>query len=199
MRGMLVTWRRYITENLGLIVAIAAAAIALWSAKIQRDAMQLDQRPYVKVSFVTIEPRKVDDSPQSADRRLHPTGWSGYDAQVLVEVTGKTPAFNVAARGSCLPAHLLERTDTDNGLTWRLWPFLFNQAEHLTCHVQHDLTNGDLPPNVPFNLNVKYDDIFGHHHLTTFCEVIIMGHGEGTPRTSATGTVECEGFQFQMN
>jgi len=199
MRKLLAAWRRHITENLGLIVAIAAAAIALWSAKIQRDALQLDQRPYLKVSFASITPHKVDDSPQSTERRLHPSGWSGYDAQVLINVTGKTPAFNVDARGSCVPPHFLERDDTDNGLTWRLWPFLFDETEHINCHVQHDLRNGDLPPNVPFDLTVRYDDIFGHHHLTTFCETIITGHGEGTPRMNASGTIECDGFRFQMD
>jgi hypothetical protein len=35
--------------------------------------------------------------------------------------------------------------------------------------------------------------------LIRLCEVIITGHGEGTPRTTATGTVECDGFKYQMN
>jgi hypothetical protein len=197
MRQMFTSWKRHITENLGLIVAIAAAFIALWSAKIQRDALQLDQRPYLKVTFESIEPNK---SPQSADMlRLYPSGWEGYDAHVVVEVTGKTPAFHVHAQGSCVPSHFLDRQGSDNGLTWRLWPFLFDERQLLNCHVQHDLPNGGLPPNVPFDLTVTYDDIFGQHHVTTFCEVIITGHGEGTERRSATGTVECEGLKYQMN
>ena len=199
MRHMFTSWRRHITENLGVIVAVAAAAIALWWAKIQRDAFQLDQRPYLKVTFESIEAKEADKSPQSADMRLHPSGWSGYDAHVTVEVTGKTPAFNVDARGSCVPTHFLDRQDTDNALTWRRWPFLFDEKQLLNCHVQHDLPMGNLPHNVPFDLTVKYDDIFGHHHMTTFCEVIITGHGEGTARTTATGTVECDGFKYQMN
>ena len=127
----------------------------------------------------------------------HP-GWSGYDAHVMLEITGKTPAFNIDARGTCVPVGE-PLGNTDNGQTWRLWPFLFDEKQLLNCHVEHDLPNGDLPVNVRFNLTVKYDGIFGHHHVTTFCEVIITGHGEGTSRASATGTVECDGFKFQMN
>jgi hypothetical protein len=198
MRRILTSWRRLITENLGVIVAIAAAAIALWSAKIQRDALQLDQRPYLKVTFESI---KADKNPQNNKTvmDLNPSGWEGYDAYATLEVTGKTPAFNVDARGSCVPTHFLDRQDTDNGLTWRLAPFLFDEKQILHCHVQHDLPDGRLPFNVPFNLTVKYDDVFGHHHLTTFCEIIITGHGEAAPPTGAFGTVECDGFKFQMN
>jgi len=193
-RRRVTEWRRRITENLGLVVAIAAATFALWSAKIQRDALQLDERPYLKVSFERIQPKRDQIS------EGHPiSSWSGYDAYVAVEVSGKTPAFNVAARGGCVPEHLLDKQGTDNGLTWRLWPFLFNEKQTLHCHVEHDLPNGDLPPNVPFNLTIQYDDIFKHHHLTTFCEVIITLRGEGQPRPDATGTVECDNFKFQMN
>jgi len=120
MRKMLASWRRHLAENFGLVVAIMAAVIALWSAKIQRDALQLDERPYLKVTFDSIEPIATDKSPGSTDQRLHPSGWSGYDAYAVLEVTGKTPAFNVAARGSCVPVNFLPRQDTDNGLTWRL-------------------------------------------------------------------------------
>jgi hypothetical protein len=193
---MVRSWRQRVTENIGLVVAIAAATIALWSAKIQRDALQLDERPYLKVSFERIEPKR--------DQR-HPTpSWSGYDAHAVVEVSGKTPAFNVSARGSCVPEHLLDKQGTDNGLTWRLWPFLFNEKQTLNCHVEHDLPNGDLPRNVPFNLTIQYDDIFKRHHLTTFCEVIITSRGEGPggeelPRPQAIGTIECDNFKFQMN
>ena len=199
-RRTFTSWRRHITENLGIIVAIAAVFIALWSAKIQRDALQLDQRPYLKVTFESIKAEEVaDKSPQNTVMHLYPSGWEGYDAYATLEVTGKTPAFNVDARGSCVPTHFLDQEDTDNGLTWRRWPFLFNEKQLLHCHVQHDLPKGSLPFNVPFGLTVKYDDIFGHHHLTTFCEIIITGHGEGTPRTGASGAVECDGFKFQMN
>ncbi len=168
-----------------MIVAIAAAVIALWSAKIQRDALQLDQRPYLKVSFDKIGPTE---------------GNHGYDADVIVEVSGKTPAFNIAARGSCLPNHSPNsQQQSDNGLTWRLWPFLFGEKQPIHCHVEQDLRNGDLPVNVRFNLNVQYDDIFKRHHLTTFCEIIITGRGEGAPRPDAVGTLECDDFTFVMN
>src|SRR5580698_1512512 len=96
-RRVIENWRRWVTENLGLVVAIAAATIALWSAKIQRDALQLDERPYLKVSFERIEPHRDQNS------EGHPiSSWSGYDAYATVELSGKTPAFNVAARGSCV-------------------------------------------------------------------------------------------------
>lgn len=184
------SWKRRLTENAGLIVAIAAATIALWSAKIQRDALQLDQRPYLKVAFDRIEPTKRGDG-----------SWDGYDAHVVVEVSGKTPAFHIAAHGSCVAREFLARSgkgDTDNGLTWRLWPFLFGEKQGIMCHYQHDLPDGDLPLNVPFDLNVQYDDIFKRHHVTTFCEIIITGRGERLPRRDAAGTVECDDFQFVM-
>jgi hypothetical protein len=121
---MLRDWRRRLTENAGVIVAIAAATIALWSAKIQRDALQLDQRPYLKVTFSRVEPMK--DSNGSPH---------GYDAHVVVEVSGKTPAFKVAARGSCIAREFLDEhshsNNKINGLTWRLWPFLFTEKQTL--------------------------------------------------------------------
>ncbi len=188
---MFKSWRRHLSDNLGLIVAIAAAAIALWSAKIQRDALQLDERPYLKVSFESIEPMKTTDRSR--------TGWSGYDAHVFIEVSGKTPAFSVAARGSCVPEHFSTgriRTTASRGDFGRS---CLMRKQVLNCHVEHDLPKGDLPVNVPFNLTVHYDDIFKHHHMTTFCEIIMTSQGEGTPHTNATGTVECQNFKFQMN
>lgn len=185
------SWRRRLTENAGLIVAIAAATIALWSAKIQSDALQLDQRPYLRVRFDRIEPTKRSDG--SSD---------GYNAHAVVEVLGKTPAFDIAAHGSCAARELLGRNDrgnTGNGLTWRLWPFLFDEKQEINCHFQHDLPNGDLPANIQFDLNVKYGDIFKHHHVTTFCEVVVTGRGEGVPRRDAVGTVECDDFRFIMD
>ena len=188
-------WRRVISQNLGLVVAVAAVAIALWSAKIQRDAMRLDERPYLKVSFESIKSVKPDHIANG----LHVSPWIGYDADVEIQVSGKTPAFNVAARGTCFPEHFLKEQGTDNGQTWRLWPFLFDEKQSLRCHVEQDLPNGDLPPNVPFNLTVHYDDIFNNHHVTTFCEVIITMRDEGMPRQDASGTVECDKFKFIMN
>jgi hypothetical protein len=187
-------WSERIGQNLGLVVAIAAVAIAVWSAKVQRDAMQLDERPYLKVSFESIEPTKRS---QIAKEGI--SQWSGYDAKVEIQVSGKTPAFKVAARGKCARVDLLKRQGTDNGLTWRLWPFLFDEKQTVSCHVEQDLPDGNLPPNVPFDLAVDYDDIFKRRHRTTFCEVIITMRGEGVPRHDAIGTVECEHFKFVMN
>lgn len=202
-RRTFTSWRRHITENLGLIVAIAAAAIALWSAKIQRDALQLDQRPYLKVTFESI---KADKNPQnnSTVMDLYPSGWEGYDAYATLEVTGKTPAFNVDARGSCLPNHFqkgqaADNGVTDNGLTWRLWPFLFDEKHVLHCHVQQDLPRGNLPPNVRFDLTVHYEDIFKRHHTTNFCEVIITMRDEGVPRQDAESTIECDDAKINMD
>ena len=187
-------WSGRIGQNLGLVVAIAAVVIAVWSAKVQREAMQLDERPYLKVFFESIEPTKRNQLPKEGTSR-----WSGYDAKVEIQVSRKTPAFNVAARGTCVYEDLRKRQETDNGLTWRLWPFLFDEKQTVSCHVEEDLPDGDLPPNVPFDLAVDYDDIFKRHHRTTFCEVIITMRGEGAPRHDAIGTVECEQFKFVMN
>lgn len=186
--------RESIVQNLGLIVAAAAMVIALWSAKVQRDTMQLDERPYVKVSFEDI---KRHERPQNA--RKDEGQWSGYDVMLQIQVRGKTPAFNIAAHGKCVPEHFLKHQGTDNGLTWRLWSFLFDEAQTINCHVEQDLPDGNLPPNVPFELNVTYDDIFKNHHRTTFCQVIITMRDEGTPRSGAVGTVECEDFKFVMD
>jgi hypothetical protein len=175
-----------------VIVAIAAATIALWSAKIQRDALQLDQRPYLKVSFSRVKPNN--------DNHGVPYG---YDAWVEVEVSGKTPAFNVHADGSCIAPEFLDEhshsIDKTNGLASRLWPFLFNDKQTIICDYYTGgvpLRNSDLPLTIPFNLTVQYDDIFKNHHTTAFCVIIST---EGTPRDRASGASECEKFQFIMN
>jgi hypothetical protein len=53
--------------------------------------------------------------------------------------------------------------------------------------------------NIPFDLKVRYDDIFTNHHTTTFCATIITGRGHGIPRQDASGAVECDNYQFIMN
>ena len=171
--------RKQINENLGFIVAVAAAVIALWSARIQRDAMRLDERPYLKTSFDSIA---VHQGKLGGVRESLP---DGYEVKMLVEESGKTPAFQVAANGFCD----VEQKGLHNGWAQMRWPFLFDEKAAVTCLVSVDLPGGDLPPNVPLSLTVHYDDIFGSHHASTFCETIITLGDELTPRRSATGII----------
>ena len=195
------TWRRVseklrrsrhvITENLGLAVAIGATTIALWSAKVQRDAMQLDERPYLKVSFEKIQ-ASMGEPPE--DREI-----TGYEATVKVAATGKTPAFNIDASGACLPSHYRKENDSIEGMTWRLWPFLFDETQNVNCFFDHGFPDNNLPRNITFELSVTYDDIFKNHHTTTYCQIIIPDRGKAEPGTGPAHAIECPGFKFTMD
>jgi hypothetical protein len=172
--------RKRISENLALIIAIAAVVIALWSARIQQDAMRLDERPYLKVTFSGVAVH------QRARDAVHEARPDGYEVKMQVEVSGKTPAFRVDSSGFCD----VEQKGLHNGWARTRWPFLFDEKAAVTCFVSVDLPDGKLPPNLPLSLTVHYDDIFGNHHTTTYCETIItMGGDESTPRRSATGAI----------
>jgi len=116
------------------------------------------------------------------------------------------------AWASCVPTDFFDPKGTNdeiysadslnspnNGRALQVSPFLFNEKQLLHCRFDHDLPNGRLPHGVPFSLTVKYEDIFGHHHLTTFCEIVVTDQGEGAPSTSASRTIGCDWFKYQMD
>jgi hypothetical protein len=154
--------------------------------------MQLDERPYVKVTFDSLAITQGNHATRNGSTQF---GWDGYKAKFLVEASGKTPAFHVVAHGFCD----VEQQGLNNGSTHRLWPFLFGEKTTIDCVVSTDLPDGDLPPNIPLSLTVDYDDIFEHHHSTTFCEIAVTLQGEGVPRRDAKGTLKCPDYKHIMN
>lgn len=191
--------QKAINENLGLIVALLAAAAAIWSgfeahkarldsAEIGRgilqahiDATQLDERPFL----VAAE--------SGWKLEAHP-GLQSTVVQISLKAraSGKTPAFNVAIREACVfdpnPfTHLPDFSSLEPA--FQLSPILSNQEESaMDCPVTR------VPNDQGFIRaygELLYSDLFKRKHSTTFCFVIEDDH---TARREKGNLEPCFGF-----
>jgi hypothetical protein len=176
--------QKTINENLGLIVALMAAAAAIWSGfeahrarldsadigrgilQTQIDAMQLDERPFL---VATASGWKLE-----AKRGLQSTV---VQVSLKAIASGKTPAFDVAIREACLLdpnpfTHLPDSSSLEPA--FQLSPILANREESaMDCPVTR------LPTDQGYIRaygELLYSDLFKRKHSTTFCFVIEDDH-----------------------
>lgn len=191
--------QKAINENLGLIVALLAAAAAIWSgyeahhgrldaAEIGRGmlqahiaATQLDERPFVVPSATgwNLEARE---------------GLQSTIVHVLLKAraSGRTPAFDVAIREACVLdpgafTHLPDFSSLEPA--FQLSPILANAEESpMDCPVTRGPSDQGY---IRAYGELLYVDLFKQPHTTTFCFVIEDDHGPAKQK----GKLEpCFGF-----
>lgn len=176
--------QKAINENLGLIVALMAAAAAIWSGfeahkarldsaeigrgilQTQIDAMQLDERPFLVAA--------ASGWKLEAQRGLQSTV---VQISLNARASGKTPAFDVAIREACVLdpnsfTHLPDFSLLEP--SFQLSPILANHEESaMDCPVTR------MPKDQGYIRaygELLYSDLFKRKHTTTFCFVIEDDH-----------------------
>lgn len=191
--------RKTINENFGLIVALLAAAAAVWSgyeahlgrieaATLSRDMLQahveatrLDERPFI-VPIATGWKLDTRVGTQSAVILL----------ALKARATGRTPAFDVNIREACILdpnsfTHLPDFSALEPA--FQLSPILVsNQESSMDCPVTRDLREQGY---VRAYGELLYVDLFRQKHSATFCFVVEDDHADAKNK----GRLEpCFGF-----
>lgn len=176
--------RKTINENFGLIVALLAAAAAVWSgyeahlgridaAKLGHDMVQAH-----------VEATRLDERPFIVPMA---TGWKvdsrvGTDSAVILlslkaRVTGRTPAFDVNIREACIIdpnsfTHLPDFFSLEPA--FQLAPILAGTEESsMDCPVTRDLREQGY---IRAYGELLYVDLFKQKHSATFCFVVEDDH-----------------------
>lgn len=181
MRIYFARHRKHVSENLGLIIALLAAGFAAWASwearQARKDAhddamrsLKIAQRSYVEVEGHTMQTIVVKNG------RTYP------QASFEVKVYGNSPAFNVRIHHGCRagPDHTaIEKISGTRELMQRILAD-YNQRQYQVLvagssdKVETECWTDSTEPSysgsglISFGA-VSYDDVFGDHHLTSFC------------------------------
>lgn len=188
--------RKHVNENLGLIVALLAAAFAGWASWEAHEAridthndsllgLKVAQRSYLEVEDATF------DSLSKTRTDSH--------ANFSVKVYGNSPAFNINVEAHCFVtpkignnalysldggggsnlSYLYSAWDQDNVHSY---PVFIPGTPYKEVALCSTLNNGDLDGFISYGV-VRYDDVFDDHHFTEYCFKTDL-----SPKNIATGS-----------
>lgn len=160
--------RKHLTENIGLIltgIASIAAALAWNEARLTRQAqietMQLDERPYV-----------------AARAKIHSAGSQASEIDVFMQVSGRTPALDVALISDPALEHesaesfLAElRRKQEGKRDYRSIPTAVLQIPEAFPGQEFPAPNSTIFTTAEVTVAgiIVYSDIFKKEHYTKFC------------------------------
>jgi hypothetical protein len=173
----------------GVALALISLLFVWFSYQQSRQTLELDQRAWLEYA-------KTPDAPNSQRRTIQFQAGQPFSVQVLFKNTGKTPARNLVATvfldtfgaSEAVPLDHVGKSYTHETITAGILtpndefgPILVvrHGADHSVTLVTSEQVGALASGKFYFAIYgvISYDDIFGVHHWTNFCDWNGVGAG----------------------